>query len=130
MNLPVIPTSWGDIDNQFRLDNTGRLMERIGTDAAICGIENIILTRPGERVMRPKFGCYAYQSLFEPLSTSTGRVLGAEILRAVNEEQSRGTIENINITVDYNNSAYILSISVVITATGQTVNVTKILVQE
>ncbi len=130
MALPVIPSSWGDLDNQFRLDNTGRLLERTGIDTVIGDIENIIMTRPGERPMRPDFGSYAYKSLFDSLSPDTARVLAADIMTAVNQQQSKGTIENIEITVDYPDSAYIVNISVAITAIGQTINMTRVLVQE
>jgi len=121
---------WKDVDNLFRVDGKGFLKERKGVDAVVCGVENVILTRPGERVMRPDFGCYVYRYLFAPLHPTTGRLIGVEVMKAVNDWERRAEIGNIEVVVDEKLGAYGLNMQVVIKDIGEVVEVVRILVRE
>ncbi len=52
---------------------TGGVRLAHGANEINGAIRMILLTRPGERVMRPEFGCHIWDYLFEPV---TARTLG------------------------------------------------------
>ena len=61
-----MPGTW--LDHPFHLDGTGRSAS-VGEDEHIRDmIEQILFTSPGERVMRPDFGCGLKQLVFMPAS--------------------------------------------------------------
>lgn len=68
-----------------RLTATGAVQLARGAAELDGAIRLIISTRPGERVMRPEFGCRIWDQLFEPV---TPRTLGL-IELAVREALSR-----------------------------------------
>ena len=49
----------------------------------------ILRTRPGERLMRPDFGCGLDRFLFEPNSTGTLRLIQEEVKRALTRWEPR-----------------------------------------
>jgi phage baseplate assembly protein W len=80
--------------------------------------------------MNPSFGCYIYKYLFEPLHPDVGRLIGAEIIRAVNEQEPRVEVKNVDMGVDYKNDAYVVKLEMVLKELGETVELVKILVRE
>ena len=46
-------------------------------------IRLILSTMPGERVMRPNFGCRAWELVFEPISSETGSLMGHYVTEAL-----------------------------------------------
>jgi phage baseplate assembly protein W len=48
-------------------------------------IRQVLLTAPGERINRPRFGTPISQMLFAPLSPEIASMVEAQILRALNE---------------------------------------------
>ena len=57
-----------NIDHPLHLDARGRTAETDGPDHLRDLIEQLLLTSPGERVMRPDFGCGLRDVLFGPLT--------------------------------------------------------------
>lgn len=73
------------LDYPFRADPTGRSAV-VGEDARIRDmIEQILFTSPGERVMRPDFGCGLKQLVFMPasdaLAASTQQLVQGSLMR-------------------------------------------------
>ncbi len=73
------------LDHPFHLDGTGRSAVT-GEDGRIRDmIEQILFTSPGERVMRPDFGCGLKQLVFMPasdaLAASTQQLVQGSLLR-------------------------------------------------
>lgn len=66
----------------FRADPSGALVLRHGTDKIEESIRLVLSTRPGERPMRPTFGCAAHDHVFAP--SSSPRTIGA-VCRAVED---------------------------------------------
>ena len=58
-------------------------------DAVNASIENIILTNPGERVMRPEFGSYVARYVHEPINDFTAGNLRAVIISAIERWEPR-----------------------------------------
>jgi uncharacterized protein len=94
-----------EIDYPYRIDGRGRTASSDGADHLRDLIEQVLFTAPGERVMRPEFGCGLAQLVFEPNSTTlaaaTQMVVQAALLQnlshliAVNEV----TVENDDATL-------------------------------
>lgn len=61
-------------------------------------IRIILHTAPGERMMRPKFGCGIHEMVFEEISTTTVVALEALIRDALTTYEPR--IELLGVTVD------------------------------
>lgn len=55
----------------FQLSPTGRLNLSSGEDDIQQSIRIILGTAPGERLMRPEFGCRIYELLFDPYDIAT-----------------------------------------------------------
>lgn len=73
------------LDHPFHVDATGRTAV-VGEDARIRDmIEQILFTSPGERVMRPDFGCGLMQLVFMPasdaLAASTQQLVQGSLMR-------------------------------------------------
>ncbi len=57
-------------------------------------------TRPGERVMRPDYGCALDDMLFEPINTSLITYIKELITNAVLYYEPRVNLQNINIVTE------------------------------
>jgi uncharacterized protein len=70
----------------FRLDTAGRTVRCDTTEAHIRHmLEQLLLTRPGERVNRPEFGCGLGDLTFGPSSPEVAAAVGVTIGTAVTE---------------------------------------------
>ena len=58
------------LDFPYRIDGRGRTASTGAGDHLRDLIEQVLFTAPGERVMRPDFGCGLAQLVFEPNSVS------------------------------------------------------------
>jgi phage baseplate assembly protein W len=63
-------------------------------------IRVILMTNPGERVMRPDFGAGLTDFLFEPLSTTTLEQIRTRVNNALVDWEPRIDIQTITVTVD------------------------------
>jgi phage baseplate assembly protein W len=64
---------------------------------AICVI---LRTRPGERIMRPDFGCGLDRYLFEPNSIATLRLIQEEVKLSIQRWEPRVTLNDIVVAVN------------------------------
>jgi phage baseplate assembly protein W len=60
-------------------------------------IRIILGTRPGERVMRPDFGCRASELLFEPRTSATQTRMRQYVLRALRRWEPRIEVEAVHV---------------------------------
>jgi phage baseplate assembly protein W len=67
-------------------------------------IRVLLLTEPGERVMRPKYGCGLRQYLFEPKTPTTRELIRQEITDAINRWEPRVRVQQVTVTQDPNDS--------------------------
>ena len=80
------PFLGGGLAFPFQAAPSGALVLRHGPDKVEESIRLILSTRPGERPMRPDFGCAAHDLVFAPASSP--RTIGA-VCRAVTESLTR-----------------------------------------
>jgi len=71
-------------------------------------IQIILGTRPGERVMRPTFGCRAQELLFEPRDATTFTLMKTYVEESLQYWEPRITVQGIDISVDDTNDGAVL----------------------
>jgi phage baseplate assembly protein W len=78
---------------------TGGAMATVGGEQIIRqSIEAILDTEPGERVMRPDFGCGLRRYLMEPNTTSTRAAMQRDIDDALSRWEPRINLTNVAVT--------------------------------
>jgi uncharacterized protein len=89
------------------VDHTGAIALSSGVPDLDRSIEIVLMTAPGERLMRPQFGCRIWDLLFEPV---TGNLLGliAEAVReALAQWEPRIVVEDVKPEPDPDNQALV-----------------------
>ena len=76
----------------------GALPYRAGTEKVRESIELILLTEPGERVMRPGFGCGLRQFLMEPNTIATRSRLERVVTRSLELFEPRIDLKEVRAT--------------------------------
>jgi phage baseplate assembly protein W len=83
-----------------RVGTDGRLAWSAGEENVRESIRLILLTEPGERLMREDFGCGLRQFLFEPNTPTTRALIRERILRALARWEPRVRIEEVGVESD------------------------------
>ena len=63
-------------------------------------IRIILSTRPGERVMRPEFGCRAHDLLFEPRDVGTETLMKQYVIEALTRWEPRINVQGVDVFTD------------------------------
>jgi Bacteriophage baseplate protein W len=66
-----------------------------GTEEVDAAIRMILSTVPGERVMRPEFGCSMWEQLFAPLTASTLGLIEQAVREALERWEPRIELESV-----------------------------------
>jgi phage baseplate assembly protein W len=82
----------------MRIDARGRVALATGEDDIAESIRIIILTAPGERPMRPRFGCRIWDYLYAPLNAATLGEMGFAVRAALAEWEPRIVVRNVTVT--------------------------------
>jgi len=82
------------------VDSRGRIALTLGTNELDAAIRMILLTAPGERVMRPEFGCRAWDYLFQPLDPNTLGMVEAAVEDALRRWEPRIAVERVTASED------------------------------
>ena len=88
---------------------------------------NIFNTIPGQRFLLPLFGCNLIAYLFQPISESYARIIGDEILRAIELWEPRVTVENVDVYGDPEEHQYTITVKITIPNLKIRTNLTGIL---
>lgn len=82
----------------LRPDPTGRVPFVRGDDVVRTSIESILDTEPGERIMRPDYGCGLRRYLMEPNTTATRASMRGDIETALTTWEPRIRLTNVAVT--------------------------------
>lgn len=93
MTVPVI---WSDIHSRIPIDARGSIKVVENIDSIISSIDNILRTRPGERVMLPSFGAGMQDLVFESTSQSIYDNIADTIRSAIESWDDRILINSID----------------------------------
>lgn len=80
-----------------RVDATGKMVWTAGEMSVREAIAIILRTHPGERVMRPDFGCGLDRYLFEPNTISTLRLIQEDVKRALVRWEPRIRLDDVRV---------------------------------
>jgi len=83
-----------------RVGADGRLAWSAGEDNVRESILLILLTEPGERVMREEFGCGLGRFLFEPNTVTTRQLIRERITNAIGRWEPRVTVDDVTVEPD------------------------------
>jgi phage baseplate assembly protein W len=84
----------------MRVDQSGALALTSGADDIDASLRMVLITAPGERLMRPKFGCKIWDLLFEPVNANTLGLMAEAVREAVSQWEPRVTLEDVEIEPD------------------------------
>jgi phage baseplate assembly protein W len=102
-----------------RVGPDGRLAWSAGEDNVREAIRLILLTEPGERLMREAFGCGLRQYLFEPNTPVTRQLIAERIDAALQQLEPRITVAQVTADTDPNDPTLIaVTINFTLVATG------------
>ena len=84
----------------LQLDPRGQLALAAGERSIDRAIRLILSTMPGERVMRPNFGCRAWELVFAPINASTSSLLEHYVTEALDFWEPRIEINEVEVYRD------------------------------
>lgn len=89
------------------VDHRGSLALTSGGADLDSSIRVVIATAPGERVMRPEFGCRIWDLLFEPVNANTMGLMAQSVREAVAQWEPRVETESVDVAADPDDSALV-----------------------
>jgi hypothetical protein len=115
-NLPVRPQEPTRYDPTFigrgfswplTVDHTGSIKLTDDTDDIERSMQLVLMTAPGERVMRPRFGCEIWDLLFEPVTPNLLGLIAHVVYGALGQWEPRIEVDEITPVPDADDSALI-----------------------
>src|SRR5689334_3583448 len=91
----------------LEVDHTGSIRLTDGIDDLERSIRVVLLTAPGERVMRPEFGCKIWDLLFEPVTPNLLGLITVAVREAIARWEPRVIVEDVTPVVDENDGALV-----------------------
>ena len=82
------------------VDSRGGIAMSGGPDELDASIRVIVSTAPGERVMRPQFGCRIWDLLFEPVNANTVGLMAQSVRDAIAQWEPRVEVVDVVVTPD------------------------------
>lgn len=83
----------------LRADAGGAIALVGGAEDIDRALRIILSTAPGERVMRPDFGCAIWELIFDPLNHNTIGLMAQSVREAVGQWEPRVDLESVEVTV-------------------------------
>jgi phage baseplate assembly protein W len=90
------------------LDERGTLAMTSDEQDVEQSIRIILGTAPGQRVMRPEFGCRVHELVFAPNNTATTGLAGRYVREALGRWEPRIEVQRVEVTPDAENQARLL----------------------
>jgi hypothetical protein len=81
----------------MRVDQAGSIAMSSGPADIDSSIRMILTTAPGERLMRPAFGCRIWELLFEPINANTLGLMGEAVREAIGRWEPRVNLDDVRL---------------------------------
>lgn len=81
----------------LRVDQSGSIAMTQGVADIDSAIRMILTTAPGERLMRPHFGCKIWELLFEPINANTLGLMGEAVREAIGRWEPRVVLDDVRL---------------------------------
>jgi phage baseplate assembly protein W len=101
------------------VDHTGSIALTSGPEDLDRSIRVVLATAPGERVMRPEFGCRIWDLLFEPVNANTIGLMAQAVREALAQWEPRIEVTDVVVTPDERDAALV---RIVVSYTVRTTN--------
>jgi phage baseplate assembly protein W len=92
----------------MRVDQSGTIAMSTATDGIDASLRVVLITAPGERVMRPLFGCRIWELMFEPINANTLGLMGEAVREAVGRWEPRVVVEDVRVEPDHGDVGQVL----------------------
>lgn len=89
------------------VDHRGAIRLTNGAADLDSSLRLVLITAPGERVMRPDFGCKIHDLVFEPVNANTLGLMAEAVREALARWEPRVTVESVDPVPDVNDSALV-----------------------
>jgi phage baseplate assembly protein W len=97
----------------------GGIAMATGPDEIVASLRVILGTAPGERVMRPEFGCRIWDHLFAPVEPNSLGLMVQAVREAVGRWEPRVDLESVTVRPDPGDASRVLiSLAYAIRATN------------
>jgi phage baseplate assembly protein W len=93
------------------INRNGSVRLVTGTEEVDAAIRMILSTVPGERVMRPDFGCSMWEQLFAPLTSGTLGLIEQAVREALERWEPRIELESVSSVGDQQNGAVHITVA-------------------
>ena len=91
----------------MEVDHTGSIRLTDGASDIDAAMAVVLATAPGERVMRPDFGCRIWDLLFEPVTANLLGLMAQAVRDALTQWEPRVIVETVDTVPDANDSAVV-----------------------
>jgi phage baseplate assembly protein W len=92
----------------LQVDHTGSIRLTDGPADLDRSMAVVLATAPGERVMRPQFGCRIWDLLFEPVTANLLGLMAQAVRDALAQWEPRVTVEQVDPVPDADDGALIV----------------------
>ena len=97
MSIPVPHVLSWPLDS---IDERGRFAFSRDDDSVREVIRNILLTRPGERLMRPQFGAGLLDFIHQPNTETTRTLMANVVKKAIEQWETRVLVSAVEVLAD------------------------------
>src|SRR2546430_2244186 len=101
-----------------RLTPGGSVRLVTGAEEIDAAIRMILTTAPGERVMRPDFGCAMWEQVFAPVNSNTLGLIEQNVREALARWEPRIGVNAVTATPDNDNSVVRIQVDYRVLATN------------
>jgi phage baseplate assembly protein W len=91
----------------MEVDHTGSIRLTDGAADIDAAMAVVLATAPGERVMRPDFGCRIWDLLFEPVTANLLGLMAQAVRDALTQWEPRVIVETVDTLPDPDDSAVV-----------------------
>lgn len=81
----------------MRVDHAGSIAMSSGVEELDSSIRMVLITAPGERLMRANFGCRIWELMFEPINANTLGLMAVAVREALGQWEPRIDVEAVNV---------------------------------
>jgi uncharacterized protein len=104
------------------INRTGTVRLVTGAEELDAAIRMILSTVPGERVMRPDFGCAMWEMLFAPLTAGTLGLIEQSVREALERWEPRIRLETVVATAEQGTATVFIAIGYRVRSTNDVRN--------
>jgi phage baseplate assembly protein W len=89
-------------------DASGRLAYSRDANTLREALWNLLLTSPGERLMRPTFGAGLNRWIGQPNTASTRQLIASSVAAAISRWEARVIVSDVSVTTDPDNATRVI----------------------